>query len=328
MHDVSIIGAGPIGLYSAYYCGFQKLSAVVLEALSHTGGQLTNIYKDKYIYDLPGFNKITAGDFIKALENQYNQFHSTIPIFFNQAVKDVKKREDGTFLISTGTGFFESRTVLIAAGGGEFRHRPLGVKNAKDYANIQYTMDAAIYTNKNVVVLGGGDAAVDFALMLENIATSVTLVHRKNDFRAHEHSVELLKSSSVRIFTPYVVESVEGDGELAHTLHLQNAEEPEGTRVTINGDVFLVNYGFLPSSWNFENWGLQSTNDGITVTTECATSIPGIFAVGNCAVYPGKMKTITSGLGEVPKATTAIKRYLNPGKNIGTVYSSVVGDKK
>jgi len=328
MHDVTVVGAGPIGLYSSYYCGFQKLSAVCLEALSHTGGQLTNIYKDKYIYDLPGFDKITAGDFIKALEHQYEQFKASIPIFFDQAVKDIEKAPDGTFRLRTESGHFESRAVLIAAGGGEFRHRPLGVKNTGHYTNVQYKMDAALYTNKKVVVLGGGDAAIDFALMLENIASSVTLVHRKNDFRAHEHSVDLLKNSRVKLLTPYVVESVDGDGNLASALNLQNVMEPEAERVSVEGDIFLVNYGFLPSSWNFENWGLNATKDGIQIDTDCATSIPGIFAVGNCAVYPGKMKTITSGLGEVPKATTAIKRYLNPGKTIGTVYSSIVGDKK
>ena len=318
MYDVVIIGAGPIGLYSAYYCGVSNLKTCVLESLSFAGGQLVNLYKDKFIYDIPGFKKITAGDFILSLEEQYEQFRDSVPIYYEQSVKEIQK-EDGFFTIKTQNDVFVSKTILIATGAGEFRPRKLPQKNADNFENIHYVSKTEMYKDKNVVIFGGGDSAVDFALMLKDIAKNTSLIHRRNDFRALEHSLELLKNSNVNVLTPYEISEIYGDGNLATGIELKRIET--GHEIKLNADYFLVNFGFLPSGVDFATWGVESSKEGIMVDTDASTSAEGVFAIGNCAIYKGKIKTITAGLGEVPIAITSIKRYLNPGKIIGTVYA-------
>lgn len=321
MYDVIVIGAGPAGLFATYYCGLHKLNAVCLEALSYNGGQLANLYKDKLIYDIPGFAKITAGGFVAALEEQCAQFKDQVPIFHNQSVQKIEKNNEH-FIITTDKDKYLTKTVLICAGGGEFKPRPLKLTNIEHFENIHYMAKTELYKDKHVVIFGGGDSAVDFALMLDDIGALTTLVHRRDDFRAHEHSLDLLRKSRTNILTPYNVVALEGEGQTAKTLTLSRAETNH--ELKMNADYFLVNYGFLPSSINFADWGVEATKDGIAVGSDTSASIAGIFAVGNCSVYSGKIKTIAVGLGEVPLAITAIKRYINPGKIIGTVYSSAL----
>ena len=321
MHDVIIIGTGPVGLYAAYYCGLHKLKAMALEHLTFSGGQLSNLYKEKMVYDIPGFAGITAGDFIGELEKQYAPFKEEIPMLYGQGVKDIK-RVGEHFQVVTATDTFEARAVLIATGEGEFIPRGLGVAGSDAYQNIHYTLQLEQYRDKRVVVFGGGDSAVDFASMIDQVAAETTLVHRRNEFRAHEHSLEQLRNDTkVRITTPYNVASLSGEGDTAQVVTLQHAET--GETLELSADYFFVNFGFLPSRMDYNSWGVEATKSGINVDTTGATSAPGIYAVGNCSVYPGKIKTIAVGLGEVPLAVTAIKRYLNPDQIIGTVYSSI-----
>ncbi|MCL2610509.1 MAG: NAD(P)/FAD-dependent oxidoreductase [Defluviitaleaceae bacterium] len=319
MKDVIIIGAGPVGLYAAYYCGFQKLDAIVLEALSFDGGQLSNLYRDKLVYDLPGFKEITAGDFVERLEEQYSQFEKEIPIHYEEAVLDIEK-ESNHFKITTNKTSYKTRTILVCSGGGEFKPRKLNIPGSENFTNIHYTANIDEYVEKEVAIFGGGDSAVDFSLMINEKAKKTTIVHRRDEFRAHAHSIDVLKESSVNILTPYEVKNIEGQGEKAETFTLKEATSDN--TIQLKADYFFVNFGFLPSSANYEKWGLDATKDGINVQSDTTTSVPGIFAAGNCAVYEGKIKTIAVGLGEVPKAITSIKRYLNPGKIVGTVYSS------
>ena len=322
MYDVIIIGAGPAGLFSAYYCGLHKLKALCLEHLGFSGGQLANLYRDKHIYDIPGFRKITAGDFVSSLEKQYNQFKDEIPIYYEHAVKEMYK--DGEhFVIVTNKERFTTKSILIATGEGEFKPRPLGVDGIEKFENIHYVAQLELYKNKSVVIFGGGDSAVDFANMIDGVASNTTLVHRRDHFRAHEHSLEELRKTKTNILIPYIVKSLEGEKDTANLLTLSRV----GTNheISLKADYFFVNYGFLPSKVDYNLWGIQASKEGIAVDTTSQTSCPGIFAVGNCCVYPGKVKTIAVGLGEVPKAITAINRYLNPGKIIGTLYSSTSG---
>lgn len=321
MYDVIIIGAGPIGLFASYYCGFQKLNALCLEALPFSGGQLINVYKDKYIYDIPGFEQITAGDFIKKLEHQYSEFKDAVPIKHGQSVTEINKVDDH-FVVSTETDKFETKTVLVATGAGQFKPRPLGVPNTADFENIHYSSKTELYKDKDVVVFGGGDSAIDFSMMIEQVAKSVRLVHRRDEFRAHAHSIDLLHASSIEVLTPYTAQSLVGEGNVAKTLTLAHTETEE--TVTLDADYFLVNFGFLPSKSGFDGLDLSSSKDGIYAESNTATNIAGVFAVGNAAVYDGKVKTIAVGLGDVPIAVTAIKQYLNPDKIIGTVYSSTM----
>lgn len=320
MYDVIIIGTGPVGLYSAYYCGFHKLKTMALEHLSFSGGQLSNLYKEKYIYDLPGFDKVTAGDFIGHLEKQYSQFKEDIPIYYEQGVKEIQKADDH-FIVVTNKEKFITKSILIATGEGEFKPRPIGVPNTENFKNIHYVAQIELYKDKNIVIFGGGDSAVDFAKMIDKVAAHTTLVHRRDYFRAHEHSIEVLKEqTNVNILTPYAVKSLEGTGDTASLLTLERVGTTH--ELLLKADYFFVNFGFLPSKVDYNTWGIEATKEGIAVDTSGKTSYAGIYAVGNCCVYPGKIKTIATGLGEVPKAVTAIKRYLNPEKIIGTVYST------
>lgn len=320
MYEVIIIGTGPVGLYSAYYCGFHKLKSMALEHLAFSGGQLSNLYKEKYIYDLPGFEKVTAGDFIHHLEKQYSQFKDDIPIYYEHSVKEIQKSDDH-FIVVTNKEKFITKSILIATGEGEFKPRLIGLKDVDHFKNIHYVAQMDQYEGKNVVIFGGGDSAVDFAKMIDKVAAHTTLIHRRDYFRAHEHSIEVLKEqTNVHILTPYSVKSLEGEGDTAKLLTLQRTDTNH--EISLKADYFFVNFGFLPSKVDYSSWGIDATKEGIAVDTSGQTSYNGIFAVGNCCVYPGKIKTIATGLGEVPKAVTAIKRYLNPDKIIGTVYST------
>ena len=321
MYDVIIIGTGPVGLFSAYYCGFHKLKTIALEHLPFSGGQLSNLYAEKLIYDIPGFSSITAGDFVAELEKQYAPFATDIPILYNQGVKNIEQVGDH-FRVVTATDTFDTKTVLIATGEGEFTPRPLGVADSDQYTNVHYTLQLEQYRDKRVVVFGGGDSAVDFASMIDQVASETILVHRRHEFRAHAHSMNLLRSNTnVQITTPYQALSLTGTGNQVQLVTLEHTET--GEQLELSADYFFVNFGFLPSRMDYNSWGIDASKQGIAVDYVGATNTPGIYAVGNCSVYPGKIKTIAVGLGEVPLAVTAIKRYLNPDKIVGTAYSSL-----
>lgn len=317
MLDVIIIGAGPIGLFSTFYCALRGLKTLTLESSSTYGGQLISLYPEKPIYDLAGIKEIKAKDYIQELHNQYLPYSSKNPIEYNIEILNVLSN-DKYHIIKTNKGDFETKTILIANGNGSCIPRKLEVENASKCSNILYRLDnIEKYKNKNIAILGGGDSAFDMANMLIS-NSNVTLVHRRKEFRAHEDSIEKFKNLNGKILTPMTVESIDCD-KICKAINLRNNETNE--KVILPIDFVFVSYGLLPSNNIFNNI-LESDTLGILVNQSFSTSRKGIYAVGNACSYIGKVKTITSGMGEVVTAITAIHQYLFPTKN-PTFYSSI-----
>lgn len=320
MLDVIIIGAGPAGIYAGFYTGMRKLSGAIIESLSYPGGQLTTLYKEKPIYDLPGYAKISAGEFIDRLVEQYNEFSDIVPLHLTTKVTALEVKEGG-YMLHTNHGTMETKTIIIASGGGTFCPRLLSVPGADQKPNIIYRIDhLKDFHGKQVIVLGGGDSALDWAVLLSEHGAKVKIIHRRNDFRAHEDTIDKFKAHG-DILTPYNIQSVLGN-ELATGLVIEHVDTHEIQEVA--ADYIFVNYGFAPQPSMYQAWGFDVEGSAIKVTTSMETSLPGIYAVGNAAYYPGKVKSITPGFGEVTIAINAINNRLFPQKNNNAIYSSSI----
>lgn len=324
MLDMLIIGAGPAGIYAAFYAGMKKLTGVLLESLPYTGGQLSTLYKEKPVYDIPGIKDITAGGFIDALMNQYADFANDIPLHLSTKAEKLEKIEGG-YKVTTNNGLvFETKTILISSGAGTFSPRLLEATGASESQNIHYFVNTVKdFTGKDVTVLGGGDSAIDWGLLISSVATKVSIIHRRMDFRAHEDSIEKFERIGT-ILKPYNILSVK---DIDHHVELEMEHADTKEKLVHRTDVVLVNYGFAPVPSIFATWGLEMEGPAIKVKTNMETSLPAIFAVGNAASYEGKTKNILSGLGEVTTAVGAIGKFLYPNK--APVYSSsIVREKK
>lgn len=311
LYDVTIIGGGPAGLFAAFYGGMRQMKVKVIESLPQLGGQLSALYPEKYIYDVAGFPKIRAQELVNQLIEQASMFNPTYAL--NESVQDVKKLGEQNFQITTDKGIHYSKTVLITAGVGAFQPRRLSVPNAMEYENKNlhyFVNDIQQFKDKKVAVFGGGDSAVDWALMLEPIAKHVTIVHRRDEFRAHESSVEQLKKSNVDIITPYVPVELIGDGDLIAEVKIQKVKSEETK--TLEVDEIIVSYGFVSSLGPIKDWGLEIDKNSIVVNSKMETNIPGIFAAGDITTFEGKVKLIVTGFGEAAIAISSAKTYIDP----------------
>ncbi|MFD2761508.1 NAD(P)/FAD-dependent oxidoreductase [Lentibacillus juripiscarius] len=309
--DVTIIGGGPTGLFSAFYGGMRQMSIKIIESMPELGGQLSALYPEKYIYDIGGIPSVRGQDLVDELEKQALYFDPAVVL--GQAVQDIHKNEDGIFELATDESIHYSKTVLIAAGVGAFQPRRLKIDNADQYEqkNLHYFVDDLNkFQGQNVVICGGGDSAVDWALILESIAKNVSIVHRRHNFRAHESSVDKLMNSTVHILTPYVPAELVGDGETIQQIMLQKTKSEETE--TLDLDALIVNYGFISSLGPIKDWGLDIVKNSIVVNSRMETNMDGIYAVGDINTYDGKTKLIATGFGEAPIAISSAKTYIDP----------------
>ena len=320
VYDVTIIGAGPVGLFTAFYGGLRQASVKIIESLPQIGGQLSALYPEKYIYDIAGFPKIRAQHLIDNLKEQTDLFNPEIVL--NQSVEYVDRLDDGSLKLTTNSGVHYTKTMIITAGNGAFQPRKLSVDHAESFedSNLHYFVDnMENFRDKKVVLFGGGDSAVDWALMLEPIAKEVTLVHRRDKFRAHEHSVEKLMNSTVKIKTPFVPEQLIGDNKIEKV----KIKEVKGDKEEIiDVDDVLVNYGFISSLGPIKNWDLEIEKNSIVVNSKMETNIPGIYAAGDICTYPGKVNLIATGFGEGPTAINNAKAYIDPGARVQPKHST------
>ena len=243
--DVTIIGGGPVGLFTAFYGGMRQMSVKIIESLPQLGGQLSALYPEKYIYDVAGFPKVRAQELVNNLKEQMKAFKQEVCL--EQAVETIEKQEDGIFKLTTNKEVHFSRTIIITAGNGAFQPRKLKISTEEKFEgkNLHYFVDNLnSFTEKDVVVFGGGDSAVDWALMLEPIANNVTIAHRREKFRAHEHSVENLTNSTVNVMTPYVPVELRGSEEIEYVV-LENVNNGQESIQKV--DAVVVNYGFISS---------------------------------------------------------------------------------
>src|SRR5690606_28195926 len=309
MLEVLIIGAGPTGLYAAFLAGLRKLNAAVIESSGEPGGQLTAVYKDKIIYDIPGFPKVVAKTYIDEQVKQLERFKSEVPIYYGEEAIDIIKKDD-YFIVKTEKSVYETKNVLIAHGGGGFV--PQRLKVDKHFSNILYFVnDLNIFKDKKVAVLGGGDSALDWAVSVAAYTKDVTLVHRRNEFRALPTTVDDFKSLGT-ILTPYLIENVLGN-ELAEELVIKHVQTGEVTNLPV--DYILVNYGFLLSKSRLEEWGIKGEKGLIEVDYTMQTNVPGIYAAGNGVSYPGKVRLISTGQGEAATAIQGIATKLYPERH-------------
>ncbi|MFE5428320.1 NAD(P)/FAD-dependent oxidoreductase [Peribacillus simplex] len=321
VYDITIIGGGPVGLFTAFYGGMRQASVKIIESLPQLGGQLSALYPEKYIYDIAGFPKVRAQELVNNLKEQMAKFEQDVVL--EQAVQEVEKQADGVFKLTTDKEIHYSKTIIITAGNGAFQPRRIEIDDATKYesSNLHYFIDDLNhFAGKKVVVFGGGDSAVDWALMLEPIAEKVSIIHRRDKFRAHEHSVETLKNSKVEIKTPYIPSELIGTDGRIHTIVIKdtNGEDTE----TMEVDAVIVNYGFVSSLGPIKEWGLDIQKNSILVNSRMETNIPGIYAAGDIATYDGKVKLIASGFGEAPTAVNHAKQYIDPKAKVQPMHSS------
>ncbi|MBM7657948.1 NAD(P)/FAD-dependent oxidoreductase [Sporolactobacillus spathodeae] len=326
IYDVTIIGGGPTGLYTAFYAGMRQMKVKLIESMPQLGGQLGALYPEKEIFDVAGFPAIKAKHLVANLTKQALQFNPDI--LLDQKINQLNRQEDGTLVLSAEDGTQHlTRTVIITAGVGAFSPRPLKVDGAESYeaGNLHYYVnDLQKFAGRRVVLLGGGDSAVDWANTLAPIAAHVTIVHRRNEFRAHESSVMQMKQSSISILTPYTAKAIVGDGT---TIEKLIVEEVKGTKEEVLPlDDLIVNYGFVSALGPIKDWGLALDKNSILVNSKMETNLPGVYAAGDIAVYPGKVKLIATGFGEAPTAVNNAKHLIDPDARTQPMHSSSAGE--
>lgn len=325
VYDITIIGGGPVGLFTAFYGGMRQASVKIIESLPQLGGQLSALYPEKYIYDVAGFPKVRAQELVNNLKEQMAKFEPTVCL--EQAVDTVEKQADGVFKLTTDQEVHYSKTIIITAGNGAFQPRKIELEEAASFekANLHYFIDDLNqFAGQRVLICGGGDSAVDWALMLEPIAEKVTLVHRRDKFRAHEHSVENLNNSKVQVLTPFVPKELTGAGNIEQVV----LEEVKGERKeVIDVDSVIVNFGFVSSLGPIKNWGLEIEKNSIVVNSKMETNVEGIYAAGDICTYEGKVKLIASGFGEAPTAVNNAKAYMDPKARVQPLHSTSLFEK-
>ncbi|XOK59731.1 NAD(P)/FAD-dependent oxidoreductase [Paenibacillus elgii] len=318
--DIIIVGGGPAGMFAAFYGGMRQASVKLIESMPQLGGQLAALYPEKYIYDVAGFPKVTAQELVNNLEAQMKHF--PLSICLEEKVLKVEKKDERLFEVTTDKGVHQSKAVIITGGVGAFEPRKLELPEAAQYEkkNLHYFVsDLHRFAGQKVLISGGGDSAVDWALMLEPIAEKVTLIHRRDKFRAHEHSVENLMKSKVEVITPTEIKKLEGGDQIEK---VTLADCKSGEERVIDVDAVIINFGFVSSLGPIAEWGLNIDNGSIVVDSRMETSIPGMFAAGDITTYPGKLKLIAVGFGEAPTAINNAKVYIDPTAKLSPGHSS------
>lgn len=320
IYDITIIGGGPAGLFAAFYAGIRDASVKIIDSLPQLGGQLSELYPEKYIYDVAGFPKIRAMELVNQLLEQVGQYKQAICL--NERVESLVKRADHVFELTTTKQVHLSRAVVITAGIGAFTPKSLPVANVAKYEGkgVHYYIDnVQRFAGQKVLVVGGGDSAVDFALMLEPVAEQVTLIHRRDQFRAHEENVKSLTASRVHVKTFYELKELRGEDHLTGVTIMENRTKDT---MDLEMDSIIGSLGFSASLGPIVKWGLDIEDNAIVVNTRMQTNIPGIFAAGDIVTYPGKLKLIATGFGEAPTAVNNAKIYLDPKSKLFPGHSS------
>ena len=317
IYDITIVGGGPVGLFAAFYGNMRQVKVKLIDSLPQLGGQPAILYPEKSILDVPGFTNLTGEELSNRLIEQVKRFDT--PIFLNETVEDIRKEGD-LFTITTSRQVHQSKAVIIAMGGGAFKPRALDIEGAEDFDNVHYHVsNIQQYEGQQVTVLGGGDSAVDWALAFDKIAPT-TIIHRRDNFRALEHSVEELKASSVEIKTPFVPSRLVGEnGKITH-LEISQVKGEESQLLPL--DHLFVNYGFKSSVGNLKDWGLELNRHKILVNSKQETSMPGIYAAGDCCSYEGKIDLIATGLGEAPTAVNNAINHIYPEQKVQPKHST------
>ncbi len=325
--DITIIGAGPTGLFGAFYAGMRGASCRLIDNLDQVGGQLTALYPEKYIFDVAGFHKVLSKDLVKGMAEQGLQFGA--PMHLGEKVVGLKREgEDGKplFIVVTDKDGYPSRTVLIAGGIGAFTPRKLPLKDADHWLGrglYDRVLNKQEFAGRRVMIVGGGDSAFDWAVNLQGIAKSILMIHRRDGFRAHQATVDqvrrLCAEEKMELRTFWEVKAIHGSDVVERVTIVNSKTKQEDT---LGIDAVLPQLGFISSLGAIAEWGLDVEKGDIKVTQTMATNIPGIFAAGDITTYPGKLKLIATGVAEACIAVNHAVHFINPAAKIEPGHSS------
>lgn len=324
LRDITVIGGGPTGLFALFYAGMRGISARLVDSLPDLGGQLTALYPEKYVFDVPGFPRVLAKDLAKSFVEQALQFPHEIRL--GEWVRDLIRKE-GQFILTTDKGAYPTRTLLIAAGKGAFNPRRLKAPGFDEFWEkgvYPHVRDPEQLRGKRVLIVGGGDSAFDWALGLKDVAGKLTLIHRSDRFRAHAHTVkqvmEAAKRAEVEVLTFHEVKAVEGDGRVERAVVFHNQT---GAERVLQVDAVLLLLGFVTSLGPLTRWGLELEGNAICVSPgTMMTNLPGVFAAGDIAVYDGKLELIATGAAEAAIAVNNAVHFINPKLKVNPGHST------
>ncbi|MGB7785901.1 MAG: NAD(P)/FAD-dependent oxidoreductase [Salinimicrobium sp.] len=329
--DMLIIGAGPTGLFAVFEAGLLKLKCHLIDALPQPGGQCSEIYPKKPIYDIPAFPEVLAGDLVDNLMEQIKPFEPGFTL--GERAETIEKLEDGSFVVTTNEGTQHNAPVVVIAGGlGSFEPRKPPIANISKYENkgVNYMVrEPEDFRDKKVVIAGGGDSALDWAIFLSEVASEVSLVHRRNEFRGALDSVEkvseLAKLGKINLITEAEVVGLKGEEKLESVVirHKGEASEEEIKET----DHFIPLFGLSPKLGPIANWGLEIEKNAIKVDNsyDYQTNIPGIYAIGDVNTYPGKLKLILCGFHEAAIMCQSAYQKIFPDKKYVMKYTTVSG---
>lgn len=325
--DILIIGAGPTGLFTVFEAGLLKLKCHLIDALPQPGGQCSELYPKKPIYDIPGFPEILAGDLTSNLLEQGKQFQPGFTL--GERAETIEKQDDGSFIVTTNKGTLHHAPIIAIAGGlGSFEPRKPKLENIEKYEDkgVNYFIkDPEVYRNKKVVIAGGGDSALDWSIFLADVASEVTLVHRRNEFRGALDSVEQVQElkllNKINLITPAEITALHGENSIEGV-----SVTKDGETQTLEADAFIPLFGLSPKLGPIADWGLEIVKNAIKVDTlDYQTNIPGIYAIGDVNTYEGKLKLILCGFHEATLMCQSAYKRLNPGKKFVLKYTTVSG---
>ena len=319
--DVAIVGAGPTGLFSAFYAGLRQMSIKLIDSLDILGGQLNTLYPEKFIYDVAGFPQILAKDLAQNLVEQAMQYSPRVCLG-EQVLKLDEVEADKVFHLQTNKATHLCRSVIIAGGMGAFEPAKLALPNAHEYTGRglhYFVKEMAAFRDRRLLIVGGGDSAIDWANMLAPIASQVTLIHRRDQFRAHEDSVKRMYQTPTQVKLFHELKSISGNGQIESAVIFDNRSQEE---TSLEIDHVLVNIGFKNSLGPIKDWGLKLEKGTIVVDSMMRTNRPGIFAAGDIVTYPGKLKLIATGFGEACTAVNYAKHHIDPHAKIFPGHSS------
>lgn len=327
--DIIIVGAGPCGLFTVFEAGLLKLRCHLIDALPQAGGQLTEIYPKKPIYDIPGFPEVLAGDLIEHLMKQAEPFKPGFTL--GERCESFEKTDDGKFIVKTSRGTLHKAPVVAIAGGlGCFEPRKPPIANITDFEDkgIEYIVrDPNFYQGKRVIISGGGDSALDWSIFLANgVAKEVTLIHRSKSFRGHPDSVQkvldMAATGKIKLLTDAEVVGLQGSD---HLEAIEVDSQAEGKQV-LSTDHWLPLFGLSPKLGPLADWGLNIDKNSIEVNTyDYSTNVPGIYAIGDINTYPGKLKLILCGFHEATLMVQSAFKRIYPDKNYVLKYTTVNG---
>jgi thioredoxin reductase (NADPH) len=329
--DILIIGAGPTGLFAVFEAGLLQLKCHLIDALPQPGGQCAEIYPKKPIYDIPGFPEVLAGDLVDNLMEQIKPFQPGFTL--GERAETIEKQDDGSFVITTNKGTQHQAPVVAIAGGlGSFEpRRPqlVDLERFEDRGINYFIKDPEVYRNKRVLIAGGGDSALDWSIFLAEVASEVTLVHRRNEFRGALDSVEkvqqLKNHGKINLITPAEVVGLNGTDYLEAVTVRRMSDPQEDFRVPV--DYFIPLFGLSPKLGPIADWGLEIEKNAIKVdnTLDYQTNIPGIYAIGDVNTYPGKLKLILCGFHEATLMCQSAYQRIHPDKKYVMKYTTVGG---